>query len=333
MPVSLDAASAHSFCRKLANLPSASHYVVDGSGLKNVEPFGALLVSSAVKRAKQKNGASATWACIPNKSNHYATHMGFWQSMGVRHGPELGEVSGNSRHHPIECIDVQSLLNGQKYSRVAVIKSVIDRCNRLASIMCQDLDKELHKVVSYCLREMIRNVFEHSRSHQVWLCAQLWPNRQRVEVAILDEGRGLKESLRVPYAPSNDLQAILVALQEGTTTGQTDGSEPDVSDVDWYNEVGYGINPNYFSNSGYGLFIVNRLCSSIGNFMLASGSRSLCNDHGSTRVIETSHTETALRMVLHLNEADAELEKILTTIRSELGDNAPRLSASMFTSV
>ena len=56
---------------------------------------------------------------------------------------------------------------------------------------------EIRDALYYSLSEVVNNVFHHAElpTHGV-ICAQYYPNRHCVELAVVDSGRGISESLR-----------------------------------------------------------------------------------------------------------------------------------------
>lgn len=66
----------------------------------------------------------------------------------------------------------------------------------MAAMLCGSDSGAVFDTLTYSVRELMRNVVEHSEAKQFGICAQYWPTKGRVEVAILDRGIGLRESLK-----------------------------------------------------------------------------------------------------------------------------------------
>ena len=49
--------------------------------------------------------------------------------------------------------------------------------------------------MTYLIREILRNIPEHAEESSAWICGQYW-NDQTAEIAIVDEGIGIKKSLQ-----------------------------------------------------------------------------------------------------------------------------------------
>ncbi|MDE4586293.1 hypothetical protein HUW66_012250, partial [Staphylococcus epidermidis] len=109
----------------------------------------------------------------------------------------------------------------------------------------------------------MRNVVEHSDSKVIEYCAQYWPSYDRVEITISDNGIGMKKSLsKNPYIEAdNDSEAIQLALM------------PSISSK---NFKGARINTrNPWHNSGFGLYMISRICKLGGSFLICSGDHAI----------------------------------------------------------
>ena len=78
--------------------------------------------------------------------------------------------------------------------------------------------------MEWCTNEIIDNVRIHSAaSTPGMVCAQYYPNLNRLDIAVVDMGIGIKESLSESYDCSNDSEAITTALQRGVTRNKEVG--------------------------------------------------------------------------------------------------------------
>jgi hypothetical protein len=72
--------------------------------------------------------------------------------------------------------------------------------------------------LEWAVYEVLDNVSVHASAVLPGLvCAQFHPNRHRLEVAIVDSGRGIRASLAEAHPVSDDADAIGKALQRGVT--------------------------------------------------------------------------------------------------------------------
>ncbi len=151
--------------------------------------------------------------------------------------------------------------------RIVYIGDVIEERSDKMAIVLSRGDEKLRRSLTFLLREMIRNVPEHSGAGEVWICAQYWASYQLVELALLDEGVGIKESLLQNPAYkkmiSNDKKALVFALQPGISRSFSPADRNNNDD-------------DYWRNSGYGLYMASELCANLGgSFIIASGNSAL----------------------------------------------------------
>jgi len=82
--------------------------------------------------------------------------------------------------------------------------------------------------------------------------AQKYPRKQRVEIAILDTGMGVYESLKPVYHADSPLKAIEHTLLPGVSRA-----------LDQYSE-------DMWANSGFGLYVLSQLGRELGDFEICS---------------------------------------------------------------
>lgn len=80
----------------------------------------------------------------------------------------------------------------------------------LAEILTQQEAGALQDTLTFSIREIVRNVVEHSESDTVCVCAQYWPKKEQVEVGIVDDGIGIHAALtrRGYQTLASDLSAM-----------------------------------------------------------------------------------------------------------------------------
>jgi hypothetical protein len=140
-------------------------------------------------------------------------------------------------------------------------------------------------MLSYSLRELMRNVFEHSEADSLYYCAQYWPKSSKVEVAVADFGIGIRRALsRNPnFRFDSDKEAIEYSLLP-SVSGATHRER---SSGTWF-------------NSGYGRYMTNRLARNGGNFVLVSGKTAIHFSSKTKNNYLTSFPGTALRVNLNV---------------------------------
>ena len=97
---------------------------------------------------------------------------------------------------------------------------VFNAVNRIADIVLQQFDNvaEFMPAFEWAVNEIVDNVFIHSKSESPGVvCAQLFPNKRRLDIAICDSGIGIRGSLSESFELEDDREAITKALQRGVT--------------------------------------------------------------------------------------------------------------------
>lgn len=246
-------------CSKfIKNAPPSAEFIYDFSAMQHCHPFGLLLIGNAIRwnRAHYEKAKHHLIGVEYRQGTAFAADVGFFQYIGWDIGRRTSLEDYGARHIPIKKITIQELQKQQ--IGTIVLGDLIDHyAAELAVTLTQDSSSETTKTLQYCLREMIRNSYEHGKVEEVWICGQYWPSRNEAEIAIIDEGRGILSSLRTnrSYKLSSDKEANKLALQPGAS--RMAGIKQDAYDA--------------WQNSGYGLFMSSALCSIGGYFILGSG--------------------------------------------------------------
>lgn len=116
--------------------------------------------------------------------------------------------------------------------------------------------------MTFLLREIIRNVFEHSKADYHTIAMQIQESNNRIEIAILDEGVGIASSYTTNPLFRNYTQNPVKALDRALTPG---------SSRMYNNEVEISRKTTTWPNSGFGLFMCSRICARLhGSFNLIS---------------------------------------------------------------
>lgn len=217
------------------------------------------------------------------------SHMGFFNMCGFDHGKEIGEARGNSNYLPITEICRESLYE-KDLDRYEELPDLIQRhVDRIAEVIARDPveNRNLFDVLSYSIREIFRNVFEHSEASSLFFCAQYWPRSNKVEFSVVDFGIGIRQGLGTNpnFRFKTDKEAVEYCLLPGVS-GKTHLPR---------------ISPNWF-NSGYGLYMTHRLARNGGNFVIASGESAEYFSRKTKCNYSTSFPGTAIRVNLSVDE-------------------------------
>ena len=124
--------------------------------------------------------------------------MGFFKyiSPSLDIGKMPGEANGSPKYIPITPLIVDDLQKAAyEQGNYMVLGDLIEQeAGRLSRIVDRG-NKELHKLLTYLIREILRNTPEHAKSNTMWVCGQYWPSYELAEIAIIDEGIGIYNSI------------------------------------------------------------------------------------------------------------------------------------------
>ncbi len=304
LPSSLDLGESLKISILLSKIENADKYVFDFQHVKRVEPFGLLFVSSEIQRLRSRHPDSEV-GCQNYSKMNYAGHMGFFKSFGLDHGKFPGQARGSNNYIPMRLIDCSELTDSA-YDEGAAVGDIVEReSEQLAEVLCCQDKGPIHETLTYSLREIMRNVVEHSEASQIGICAQLWPSKNLVEVAILDRGVGLRATLsRNPHLDvTNDKAALNYSLMPAVSGKAFKGAK--------------NKQKGPWANSGFGLYMTSRICRNGGMFFIASRKHGmLLTSAGGKRYFDCEFSGTAVRLRIQTNKISS-LNKSLEKYRSE----------------
>lgn len=310
------------------------------SRVQHAPPFGMLLVGSCIRRYRgavfsahwkpappsgsrdriNYEHTKATVEITPNNSNSYLSHMGFWKSMGVELGKDPGEARGSDRYLPVSYLDLSDVKSDAAKWSKEIGDVLYDRADKLSEILSRQTDGAIQVTLAYAIRELFRNVFEHSTANRIWYSAQYWPSIDKVELGVLDEGCGVMTSLsRNPaVAVGTEVQAIRRATERGVS-----GVIPKPALVSLSGES----SESRWTNAGWGLFVLKKLAECAGSLLVISNQAAMSFKSDSIRTFSVDHRGTGIRLILHPSRLDGLLRQILA--ESIESDPPSRLTPSM----
>tara|TARA_R110001583_G_C5620459_1_gene406225 strand:+ start:197 stop:1183 length:987 start_codon:yes stop_codon:yes gene_type:complete len=231
---------------------------LDCSTLNFSFPAGMLVAGSKIREwAKYRSEKGYETKKVGHDSlknvHSYLRHLGFFDFIYMGGGKQVGEATGSMTYLPITRISRPDIDMSCQHVD-AWYADIISKTRRLANVLSgTNTDSQEHRLYHYALREIVRNVFEHSECNECYICGQRWHDG-RVEVAVVDEGVGIANTLSRSHNIDSDLNALRIAIKPGISR-TTNTSEAD----------------NTYGNSGFGLYVLSELASSYGWFMLGSG--------------------------------------------------------------
>ncbi|QLJ08641.1 MULTISPECIES: ATP-binding protein [unclassified Pseudoalteromonas] len=272
---------------------------IDCTTLKYSCPTAMLVAGSKIREwityRRENKLNTRKYGHEANSNVHsYLRHLGFFDFITMGGGNKVGEAQGSSSYLPITKIpkpkfDESTQDIEEWYSS---IMSVVRGLARVVSGTVEDTQE--NRLYNYAFREVIRNVFEHSGANECYVCGQRWYNGH-VEIAVIDEGVGIPDSLRSSFDVTTDSEALLQAIKPGISrTSNIDDSL------------------NTYDNSGFGLYILSEIASSFGWFVLGSGQSRIIGYQGNTDVEDLCFKGTYFGM--RLNKAPSQFSSLLDDI-------------------
>ena len=320
------------FRKELATYPSeAPEYIFDfQSGSGYATPFGMLAIGFAIRQFAAARQGSKIKARHIDKTN-YAAHMGYYQCCGFEVGNPPGKAKGSTTYLPVTILKVEELREQARREGREVGDVIEERSQQLARILTQEELGSTTEVIAYSLREMIRNVAEHSQSQEVAYCAQYHPLKKQAELAILDTGVGVRATLtQNPHLSiRDDRDALNLAVMPGISSKMYKGIKKREYDV--------------WQNSGYGLYVVSRLCGHEGKFLICSGEKAMSLKPDTREYHEAHFPGTAVRLNLSsknihnmsktlkaISLEGQEQERLMKAVENDHAPVASRMLASEF---
>lgn len=298
-PSSLNLQNSLKFGSYINSLAGGVDYAFDFGALRYIGPLGLVYISSCIEELGLR--------CSDNEPTgfnfehlRYPAHMGFFQVFDLDHGNLPGEGESTSRCIPITVLNAQEIRAESAGTGTAIGSIVEVESKRLASVLIQEAEGDLLDTVAYSIREILRNAVEHSHTKTVRYCAQYYPGGDTVEVAILDKGRGILESFKNnPYVePSSHREAINFSLLPGVSGTAFKGSKINTRKDDW-------------KNSGYGLYMTNRICRLGGDFFIGSQDSGVSLKEAGKEYHKVSHNGTMLRLTIRASEVSNLTSRLL----------------------
>lgn len=242
-------------------LRSSPEVALDFSRIGFANPSGMLVLASLIEEAVKAGRVPIQSGITPRD---YPSNMGFYAACGF--DVPKHEAAGGATYYPITRFDVQQLKAHAAERRIPVGAHVNVTVGRLAYLITRRTSGDLFFTVKYCLREILRNVAEHSQSDHLLVMGQYWPERNQIELAVLDRGIGLRAAM-IENPKFSDLgsdrNAIRLALLPSTSGKKIYNGPEDPAEKDTEGEWG---------NSGFGLYITSQMARLAGSFMIASGN-------------------------------------------------------------
>jgi hypothetical protein len=300
-PAFFDYASILPFSTELEKMRDTPELTLDFSRTEFASPIAILTMGCNIKTLIEYRKSSDLMTHVKGISedipaHSYLGHLGFFDFIDVQFGKAIGEAKGNDRYIPITKLSYADLMLEVSTPYKLLRHVIMEEAEKLAIVLSpRESDEDATITLAYALREIIRNVFEHSKAKEAYICGQRWSNG-RVEIAIIDQGIGIFNSLKNAFRINDPVDSLELA------------TEPAVSRT-----TGPMGDKNEHGNSGYGLYVLSRLGLEYGKFLLGSGEGCLRMDKEGTSIDKFSYkgTVVGLRLYSPPDNFGADLDAIL----------------------
>ncbi|HTW93820.1 MAG TPA: hypothetical protein VMD30_03430 [Tepidisphaeraceae bacterium] len=303
---------------------------IDFSETVHYEPFAMLFLGAAIRRLRHRAGAVDAVVRIKTldeEDGGFPGHMGFWRSIGAPVGRDIGASAGKQSYLPITRLTVEDMYRraGGDPRGSGLVES---EAAKLVKILCNPFSKSLFEALTYALRELIRNVIEHAMTSDIWIAGTTWPKRDFVQIAILDEGRGIRASLadNPELRFETDAKALSESIRPGVTRNK--GRQRTPAEIERWEEQRHALPLSIFDNTGYGLYMISTFCREAGGFLIASGSSYLSLLPNGEISGATLHRGTALRLFVQPTKVGPAFERLFEAMEQRGAGHKPLLSAS-----
>lgn len=303
------------FFNELDASVTIDNVIIDFSKLYFSLPTAVLIVGSKIRKwvSLRKNIGlkSSVRGLDNNKSAHsYLMHLGFFDYINVGIGNKMGFSSDSNNYLPITKI-VISPFDPVEESLQDWHGNIMSTSRRLSAVLAgSNIDSQELRTYAYSIREIIRNVFEHSQAVECFVCGQRFSNGQ-AEIAIVDEGCGVFSTISQAFDVEDDADAIGKALMPGVSrTSLMDESE------------------NVYGNSGFGLYVLSELAASFGWFAFGSGAARVIGHSNTVREMQPfsfdgtffgmrlkcspKNFSSLLEDIIHSGESEADVHGVKT---------------------
>ncbi|MER9971190.1 ATP-binding protein [Mesorhizobium sp. M0060] len=311
VPNGRDNAAIVRFSAEIAALDHHSHVEFSFRGVDFVTPGWMLLIVRALQGFRDDHpGSHCKVVDATSSAMIYAGHAGFFDALGLKWGRGTGEAPGTSTFLPVSRRKIKDIFANQPLFRPAgdIIQADAES---MSAILAQGSEGVLFDTLSYAIREIIRNVVEHSRAQEFLIAAQCWVASGTAEIAIADSGIGIAAGLSSngKYSPRDDEDALLLAIRPGVS-GAIISRHSD----------------NAWANSGYGLYMAQGLADGKQGFVLASGTAAITSGDNDQAILTGSVKGTCV--VLRLRAGDIGLDTRLANLIASGAGKPSRASVS-----
>lgn len=232
---------------------------VNFANMISARPFPMLYVMNRIRSlsAKEDVQIRPVFSKRNTKFSKFSKTIGWFKEMGLDEAQPTTYEDENVVALRMKSWNIQDFIDEAGPTPIGEL--VRERAGWFAEVLSRKSHGELYLTIRYAIQELFRNSFEHSDGKSVTLFACYYKKKHKAEIAVIDDGIGIFQSLmknkKLDAPPKDNFAAIKIALHPGISK---------ISMEDMGDE--------HFSNSGFGLFITSRLAKKFGEFHIISNN-------------------------------------------------------------
>lgn len=287
-----------------------SKFIFDFNNLKWIDPSGAVLLLETIENLREKD-IFVDFIPLEDTSKSaisYGINIGIFQKLGLSEAVSKEEGDTYLAPKKINRFDVQTFLEEKKENFEYYFEYISEKISKkVLRYEKLNYDDRLSELFSYVIRELIRNIFDHSESEYFYYGSQFIPSTSIVELVIADRGLGLKHT--VPFDVEErwlNKDTTEHAIIKAFTPGITAASNHAYASEDYL-------------NSGYGLAMVKRLVlAADGILSLATSDRTITFSEDNQKFKNCEIQGTIIRIRVDLEKLSmVNFEKQLMLVERE----------------
>lgn len=280
------------------------------SSLNFIEPAGAIILLSTIDRLRE-DAVPYEMEPIDNLNRDaisYGKTMGIFQKLGLSDAHSFSQGSNYIAPTKVvlaelfDSLDFQGKTIETYYDEIST--KIVKKILRDLGMGSDDVVRDLFEFV---VREMIRNIFDHSQTTHFYYGSQLYPATNSVELVIADLGLGLLRT--IPF----DIEETWF----GEPTHEDAIRKAMIPGLSALSNHAYA--PEDYKNSGYGLALVRRIVErTSGHFSIASGKKTITYSLSGESVEDCDIKGTLIRMRINLDKLNTiDFDEILEDAKKE----------------
>lgn len=279
---------------------------INFSGSRFFTPFSMVFLVQQIE-GYYKNNPAARLRYTNLEQCEWASNMNLFATLqNLRGGSDdssnIRVIDSNSiKYLPLTTLDTAEFKKQNGRGLDEINEAVDAESTRLTKALTQLGSGSAFDTIQYSLREIMRNVFEHSGAKSLRYCAQFYPRNRVAELIVADNGWGIHSSItgNPNYKDLPPREAIHLACMPGVSGNAAALRER--------------VPTNPWRNTGYGLYMTSRLCRNNGDFMIVSSNRVLSlTEIRKNNFPITNCYGTVIRLHLNLQDPSSLRDKLAT---------------------